>query len=102
MITVWLIAILVVLIGVTILFFRYKTWKPLMLKTEIDSRVNVPDQIIAAGMEGKTLSRLAPAGKAIFENITEEVFSQNDFIDENQPVIITKIEGSKIIVKLKK
>jgi membrane-bound ClpP family serine protease len=73
-----------------------------MLKTEIDSKVNVLDHKIAVGMEGKTVSRLAPAGKAIFENITEEVFSQNDFIDENQQIIITKIEGSKIIVKLKK
>jgi membrane-bound ClpP family serine protease len=73
-----------------------------MLKTEIDSKVNVPDLTITVGMEGKTVSRLAPAGKAIFEGISEEVFSQNDFIDENQRVIITKIEGSKIIVKLVK
>jgi len=102
MLTFWLIAILVALIAGTILFFRYKTWKPLMLKTEIDSKVNVLDENIAVGMEGKTVSRLAPAGKAIFENIIEEVFSQNDFIDENQTVIITKIEGNKIIVKLKK
>ena len=73
-----------------------------MLETEIDSRVNVPDINLTVGMEGKTISRLAPAGKAVFENSTEEVFSQHDFIDENQQVIITKIEGSKIIVKLKK
>jgi len=72
-----------------------------MLEAEIDSKVNVPDKNISAGMEGKTISRLAPAGKAIFGNSTEEVFSQQDFIDENQQVIITKIEGSKIIVKLK-
>jgi len=102
MITLWLIIILITLILGTILFFRFKTWKPLMLKTEIDSKVNVPDQNITVGMEGKTVSRLAPAGKAIFENITEEVFSQNDFIDENQQIIITKIDGNKIIVKLKK
>ena len=102
MLTFWLVIILVVLIVGTVFFFRYKTWKPLMLKTEIDSKVNVLDQNITVGMEGKTVSRLAPAGKAIFENIMEEVFSQNDFIDENQQVVITKIEGNKIIVKLKK
>jgi membrane-bound serine protease (ClpP class) len=73
-----------------------------MLETEIDSKVNVFDNKITVGMEGKTISRLAPSGKAIFEGITEEVFSKNDFIDENQEVIIVKIEGSKIIVKLKK
>jgi len=102
MLTFWLVVILVLLIGGTIFFFRYKTWKPLMLKTEIDSKVNVLDTNITVGMEGKTVSRLAPAGKAVFENIMEEVFSQNEFIDENQQVIITKIEGNKIIVKLKK
>jgi membrane-bound ClpP family serine protease len=73
-----------------------------MLDTEIDSKVNVPDTNLTVGMEGKTISRLAPAGKAVFETSTEEVFSQHEFIDENQQVIITKIEGSKIIVKLKK
>jgi len=73
-----------------------------MLETEIDSKVNVPDTNLTVGMEGKTISRLAPSGKAAFENSTEEVFSQHEFIDENQQVIITKIEGSKIIVKLKK
>jgi len=72
-----------------------------MLETEIDSKVNVPDKNITVGMEGRTISRLAPAGKAVFENSTEEVFSQHDFIDESQVVIVTKIEGSKIIVKLK-
>ncbi|MCL2436151.1 MAG: NfeD family protein [Lentimicrobiaceae bacterium] len=102
MTTLWLTIVLITLILGVIFFFRFKTWKPLMLKTEIDSKVNVLDQKITVGMEGKTVSRLAPAGKAIFEEITEEVFSQNDFIDENQEVIITKIEGNKIIVKLKK
>jgi len=101
MLTFWLVIILVLLVVGMVFFFRYKTWKPLMLKTEIDSKVNVLDSKITVGMEGKTISRLAPSGKAIFENITEEVFSQNDFIDENQTIVITKIEGNKIIVKLK-
>jgi membrane-bound ClpP family serine protease len=101
MLTYWLIGILLFLIIGIILFFRFNTWKPLMLETEIDSKVNVPDKNITVGMEGKTISRLAPGGKAIFETGTEEVFSYQDFIDENQQVVITKIEGSKIIVKLK-
>jgi len=72
-----------------------------MLEAEIDSKVNVPDQNIAVGMEGKTISRLAPGGKAIFGKSTEEVFSQQEFIDENKQIVISKIEGNKIIVKLK-
>jgi membrane-bound ClpP family serine protease len=101
MLTIWLIIILMFLILGILLFFRFKTWKPLMLETEIDSKVNVPDKNIAVGMVGKTISRLAPGGKAIFETGTEEVFSQQEFVDENQQIVITKIEGNKIIVKLK-
>jgi membrane-bound ClpP family serine protease len=101
MLTLWLVIILILLLLAIVFFFRYKSWKPLMLETEIDSKMNVPDKNISVGMEGKTISRLAPAGKAVFEKSTEEVFSQHEFIDENQPVVITKIEGSKIIVKLK-
>jgi membrane-bound ClpP family serine protease len=73
-----------------------------MLETEIDSKVNVPNRNISVGMEGRAISRLSPGGKAIFETGVEEVFSQQEFIDENQQVIIIKIESSKIIVKLKK
>jgi len=101
MLTLWLIVILVFLIIGILLFFRYKTWKPLMLETELDSKVNVPDINMKIGMEGKTVSRLAPGGKAIFETGTEEVFSQHEFIDENQQIVVTKLEGNKIIVKLK-
>ena len=72
-----------------------------MLDTEIDSKVNVPDKNIEVGMEGRTISRLAPSGKAAFANSIEEVFSQHEFIDENQRVVITKVDGNKIIVKLK-
>jgi membrane-bound ClpP family serine protease len=102
MLTLWLVIILIVLILGIIFFFRYKTWKPLMLETEIDSKMNVPDKNLTVGMVGTAISRLATSGKAAFETGAEEVCSQQDFIDENQQVIITKIEGSKIIVKLKK
>jgi len=102
MLTFWLIITLILLLLAIIFFFRFKTWKPLMLETEIDSKVNVPEKSLTVGMVGKSISRLAPAGKAVFENYPEEVFSQHEFIDENQQVVITKIEGSKIIVKLKK
>jgi membrane-bound ClpP family serine protease len=96
-----LITITLVLVFGFIFIFRTKTKEPLLLETEIDSKVNVPDGNISVGMEGRTLSRLASGGKAIFGDNIEEVFSQQDFIDENQPIVVTKIECNKIIVKLK-
>lgn len=84
-----------------VLFLRSKTWKKMTLKTQINSKMNIQPDFLKEGMEGISISRLAPSGKAMFENEIVEVFSKLDFIDQNQPITIFKIDGSKIIVKLK-
>lgn len=91
----------VFIIITVVLFLRSKTWKRMTLTTQIDSKVNVQPDSLYVGMEGVSLSRLAPSGKAIFGQEIVEVFSSLDFIDQNTPIVISKIEGSKIIVKLK-
>lgn len=91
----------VFIIITVVLFLRSKTWKRMTLTTQIDSKVNVQPDSLYVGMEGVSLSRLAPGGKAIFDQEIVEVFSSLDFIDQNTPIVISKIEGSKIIVKLK-
>ena len=53
----------VFIIGTVILFLRSKTWKKMALTTEIDSKVNVLPSELKVGMEGVTISRLAPGGK---------------------------------------
>ncbi|PKP21220.1 MAG: hypothetical protein CVU02_03410 [Bacteroidetes bacterium HGW-Bacteroidetes-19] len=84
-----------------VLFLRSKTWKKMTLKTQIDGKVNLQPDTLKVGMEGISISRLAPSGKAMFDNEIVEVFSSLDFIDQNQQITIFKIEGNKIIVKLK-
>ena len=76
-------------------------WKKFSLHTVIDSKVNVVENCLNIGEEGITISRLAPSGKARFESGDFEVHSANDFISENQKITVIKIEGYKIIVKLK-
>ena len=87
--------------GIT-LALRSKTWRKMTLKTAIDSKMNeVDEDKVKPGMEGVALSRLAPMGKGRFNGEIVEVSSSLGFIDENSEIVIIKIEGNKIIVKLK-
>lgn len=99
------ITLIVTVIGILVgIYFmlRSRTWRKLMLDTKIDSKENeVNEAKIKVGSEGVTVSRLAPGGKASFDGEIAEVFSAHDFIDENQKIIVLKIEGNKITVKLK-
>jgi len=95
-----LIATVLITIAGLILSIRGRTWRKLMLKTEIDAKMNVFDeQKITVGAEGRTLSRLAPSGKAVFDGETVEATSLQNLINENTKVVIVKIDGPKIFVK---
>lgn len=96
-----IITVVAIVTGI-ILMLRSRTWKKLMLNTKIDSKVNEVDvNIIKPGAEGITVSRLAPGGKASFDGDIVEVCSLQNFIDEQRQVVVVKVEGNKIIVKLK-
>ena len=91
-----------ILVGFVMLVVLMKsgTWKRFSLKEESDSRVNQIDQsTIQPGAKGKTISRLAPAGKALFGDEIVEVHSNGAFIDEDKEIEVTEIEGYKITVK---
>ena len=87
-----------------IIFFwllRSNSFNRVSLKADIESTVASPrDMDLKIGDNGITLSRLAPIGKARFNNITIEAKSTGDFIDENTPVIIKQIEGYNVIVEV--
>jgi membrane-bound ClpP family serine protease len=85
-----------------VLSLRGKTWRKLALSTAIDSKVNVIDHdLIKTGDTGKTVSRLAPMGKALINGEFYEVSTNGDFIDQQTDIVVEKIEYSKIIVKRK-
>ncbi len=84
------------------LALRSKTWDRVMLKKNVDSKVNTIDEnSVKVGDVGKTISRCAPTGKAVFNDQFFEVQSRSEFIDEEQFVEVLKIEKNKIFVKLK-
>lgn len=89
-------------LSVVALYFalKSKTWHKAALHKNIDSKVNVVDvEKIKAGERGKTVSRLAPMGKAEFAGEYYEVNALGQFIDPETEIEIVKIENNKITVK---
>ncbi len=81
---------------------KSNTWKKAMLSSELHGKVNVVEsEKIKVGDEGMTITRLNPMGKALINEDYYEVTSKDNLIAENTPVSVVKVEGNKIIVKLK-
>ena len=78
------------------------TWNRIMLKTEIDSKVEkLEGNIVELGDEGICLSRLAPMGQVRINNQVVEAKSTGAYIDEKTPVEVIKIVDKVIVVKPK-
>lgn len=87
-------------IVIIIMALRSKTWNKAMLKTSIDGKARTIDnKDLKVGSKGKTISRCAPMGKAVFDNQFYEVSSYSDFIDQEKDIEIIKISGNKIFIK---
>lgn len=81
---------------------RTKTWSKIMLKTEVKGKVNVIEKSeVKGGDTGRSVSRLAPSGKALINDKLYEVHSLEGFIDQEMDIVVKKIHYNKIIVKLK-
>ncbi|MFW5726070.1 MAG: NfeD family protein [Bacteroidota bacterium] len=93
---------LILSVGAITLALKSNTWNKAMLHTEISSRVNVvEDGKVKPGDEGTSVTRLNPMGKALINEDYYEVTSKDNLIDQNTPIVVTKVEGNKIIVKSK-
>lgn len=94
------IVVTVILVIMTIIILRAKTWKRFELKTEINSKVNTEGDSVKAGDKGVTVTRLAPMGSARIEEIVCEVCSaDNSMLASGTPVEVTCVESNKIYVK---
>ncbi len=93
---------IVALILAFIFTLKLKTWKRIGLKTEIDSQVNtLEENVLKVGDIGKSISRLAPIGKAMFQDKLYEVKSEGGFIDQHREIVIIRIYKNQIIVESK-
>ncbi|MBE0640978.1 MAG: hypothetical protein IH599_03015 [Bacteroidales bacterium] len=92
-----------ILATVATLYFslKSKTWKRMALNRNIEGRMNVVDEeLIHSGDQGRTISRLAPMGKALINGSIVEVQSLGGFIDEEREITVVKVTQNKIMVKL--
>lgn len=82
---------------------RSKTWNRLSLASAITSQAvdTAAERGLAVGMQGITITRLAPVGKVKIDNVQIEATSLEGIINAAQKVKIVKLDGAKVFVKLK-
>ena len=94
---VWTVAVVLML---SLLTLRAKTWQRLTLKQEIDSvSMPKPENEVAIGTLGVTISRLAPMGKVSINGKIYEAKSTDVMIDQKQYVEVVGFENFNVIVK---
>ena len=82
--------------------FKTKTWQKLGLKTSIDSHVETAgSEKFKVGDEGKSISRLAPIGKVMINEVIVEARSMGGYIDPDKDIIIVRTEKNKLFVEPK-
>lgn len=78
---------------------------PLALRNAVsDKRRDISAESDAknlVGKEGKTLTKLVPAGKALINGKRFDVVSTGDYIEQNEEIIVTTVQGNRIVVKTK-
>lgn len=93
--------VVVLLIILTALFLRPRTWNRFTLKTNIESRVQ-PLEIetqVEVGVQGTTLTRLAPMGKVQIGGRTFEAKSLDSYIDPRRQVTVIGYDNASIVVR---
>ncbi|MEN8229703.1 MAG: NfeD family protein [Bacteroidota bacterium] len=99
---VWvLIGTILLSVFVIAMSLRARTWNRLMLKTDIKGTVDkeLTEEQVKTGDRGTALTRLAPMGKILVNDLVREAKSTEGYIDEHTNVEIVAIEGTRISVK---
>ena len=96
-----LIATLILTIGGFAYALRAKTWRRLMLKKDIEGKVEVglEKETIKVGDRGEAITRMAPVGKVLINGLVVEGKSQRGFLDQHTPVEVLKVLNTQVIVK---
>lgn len=96
-----IVLISVILINIVIIIYslRSKTWKKLMLQTNLTSSISSDINKINIGDKGVSITRLAPMGRVKIGEFEVEAQAFGGLLNENTNVEVLQIEKTKIIVK---
>ncbi len=96
-----LIATLILTIGMFVYALRAKTWNRLMLKKDIEGKVEVglENETVKVGDRGESITRMAPVGKVLINGLVVEGKSQRGFLDQHTPVEVIKVLNTQVIIK---
>lgn len=90
-----------IVVVVLIVILKGKTWKKLELKDEIQASAGPDVSAVQPGEKGRTITRLAPMGTAIFNGVRYEVKSfDGSMIDPSADVEVVSVEDNQICVKV--
>lgn len=90
----------VMTVVLTLSGFRYMQNNDVGLTDAIEGRVNEIDQLfVAVGDLGKAFGDLRLAGRAEINGKIQDVESEQDYIDDDSAVVVTRVTDHKIYVK---
>ena len=94
------VSLLIIMSVLIWLLSKSKILEGFTLKDKIETKIDFNNSShFTVGNEGKTISRLNPAVKAMINDKIVEVHTDSEFIDQEKPVKIIRIEDNKIYVK---
>lgn len=100
-----IIADIVILPVVALLGFKLLARSPLALQTSLRKSEGVVsyDEKLSEleGKEGVAVTNLRPSGTIKISNRRIDVVSRGDFIEKGQTVVVSKVEGSRVLVRKK-
>lgn len=92
----------VVIIIVAVLFKERGVWNRFILSESLTKNrgyVPVQEKITLIGGRGMSITPLRPSGTAMVEGERIDVVTEGGFIGVDQPVMVVKVEGGRIVVK---
>lgn len=104
LITVVVIVALGILMAVILgLLSRKKFHSPIVLDEDLKAGapISASDLDYLLKKEGTASTDLKPAGKGDFEGIELDIFSEGPYITKGSPIVISRINGNRLMVRVK-